>query len=1681
MKKRIVLLLIIIGLGCLYLAWQTGLFYEPMKGQIVSQLEAETGDEVTIGDIGGGLLDHLVLYQVRFVQSSPEGEESVITIDRIAFRFSLWEIIRARGKWSPGWLKEIRLLRPKAALSLEKGKREIDWEKQWAAVINLVSFRLLIQKGELDLFDPVRDFSLPLRGIEARIEPRELGVRSQESGVRSQKGSLPEIIKPRKREDTTTLILTAACSLMEETKPPQIRLWGKATSEDLNWKAEIDSVDLAGLSSLLNQKSEVRGRKTAVGNPQSEIRNPKSEQSEIKNPKSEIETIRNLLQSAHGAIKGNLEGKAAPAGQELKLVICQGSLELKDGELILGAQGEKITDASGNLEISYANADCGMRNAEFGVPQSAICNPQSAIRNPQSAIRNPQSAIRNPQSLIRNPQSAIRNPQSAIRNPQSEIRNPKSAIRNPQFVAEVAFTARETPFKLKGEIFDLNEEIGLKLESAQVIWNKWIPVPGKNPDLAGPFSFEGSIKIKPSLCISGETALSSLSLNKGKTILPGLTANLRYQSDRLHLIRVKWGEGYLAQGELNWSGVPSCNLTLEVQNAPLRPLMKLFRLDADKSTHLNGILKVAGKQNAPVYEGDFVLTGILGGEGKCAFKGQGTRIQIASLKINQEKGRLELEGKILPPEDQKTRARITVFADRFRIGANQVSSRFDLSGEFVPEDVFAGQFKLEDNIINSISPGDMEGRITYREGRLNLFTLKSENNLFVDGGIRFNGSLGLDLNVTLRGTKLDQVGGVLGLKSPAGEVSGLVTVRRDQGKLSYRGENLKIANIAGKYTGNLSLTGDGDGLRLTLADILLSDQSRLSFPGHIRFGKPLAFSFEITAEDLAGLNGRGKIEGQIDQGAAAGRLSGFKGDLRGLPVSEGELSLKWAKDKKIVIDPLTLKIGHAGKLSATGDVFPETADIDFSLTGLNWPEAAVFYPRLASCEGSFDLKGRVAGKWLHPEVTASLKGIQDGKTVTAIFRWAANKAEIQSLRIDHSTAKGEVDFSSKALKVDLIMDGTSLSTLTAFGWPGAPEVEGVVKGKIDISGAISQPEVKGNISITDFTTPGFSFKQAAGEFSLSNRRLSVPEFNLIQDEERTVSLQGEFDLASPQKVQFEALTKEIEVAKVILGGKLTFTGEKKGGGDIPWTGKLEAENLTINREYNFEKMTSEVNYHPGKGCNFSLVEGENGVLGRIDLSTGKIRIQSLGLSRSGKKLIESEGWVDPANRQLDLILNMEELDVGVVVGYIKLISKAEGKCIGWLRITGAFDDPELSGEIQVKGASLQTAVFKERLKQLEAALRIHNNALVIDSLKAMVGKSQLIVEGAKGSTPERLDFTIHNKNQPLPVLVPGFLEGEVDINLKITGNLYEPVCARGSWIKLKKTKFTYPVKSAAPVVLEKIRWDGLKIIADKEVSYYNDYVDVEIEKGGYLEFRGRMDLHLDVVGQASARRGRFEYLGTEFRLKEAKMKFEEGVEFPYLTGTAKTEVGGERIIMVYDGKLFDSEPMFTAPGSFPPKSQQEIVQLLRMGGELGEADMESLLQIGIARLVGQSLDAGVINPLERQLSTALDIDIDIKLPVGEILKRALGRNDSLVDEDKSGKDENKVEFNLGKYVSRDLYFNYRAIVESQQKEQKRLGLTQEFELDYYLKEGESIQYQYRPDEDPEKEEHRIMLKKEFRF
>lgn len=169
--------------------------------------------------------------------------------------------------------------------------------------------------------------------------------------------------------------------------------------------------------------------------------------------------------------------------------------------------------------------------------------------------------------------------------------------------------------------------------------------------------------------------------------------------------------------------------------------------------------------------------------------------------------------------------------------------------------------------------------------------------------------------------------------------------------------------------------------------------------------------------------------------------------------------------------------------------------------------------------------------------------------------------------------------------------------------------------------------------------------------------------------------------------------------------------------------------------------------------------------------------------------------------------------------------------------------------------------------------------------------------------------------------------------------------------------------------------------------------------------------------------------------------------------------------------MFEVEPVLSIIGEYPPREEEEIVRLLRLGRdyrELTQQELRSLIRSGMVRLVGARLSSNLIYPLERRLSEILDLDV--RIDTSFIQRAFYETEDPLTDPDI---------ITLGRYIVEDLYFNYKARILREYWNKGDLRLGHGIGLELQFPEEESIHYEYKMDEGIE--EHRFMLKKEVQF
>lgn len=1094
------------------------------------------------------------------------------------------------------------------------------------------------------------------------------------------------------------------------------------------------------------------------------------------------------------------------------------------------------------------------------------------------------------------------------------------------------------------------------------------------------------------------------------------------------------------------------------------------------------------------------------------------------------KGEAFLKDGLLKIVDQKGKAMSTFKRIEGGLDFGQLCPSFSLKGEFLPTTsmLLSGQ----------IDPSPLEIKFDLRADMIGLEAISS----YLKGvkakgalaGLYLKGSLSKDdLNYRLRTALKKADLKMANLKEPFKEIEGTILVDKGKSGVRCQGSGISFSWQDTPFLSEGSLNLEGRRARLLLDNLSCGelelgrieiegdlDRKRETFSGHLvakelklpylKEGKGVEsdLTYRKGALELTALRIGEEIKGGLRIEGGPDELSpySYKGLVsykrKGSQILEMETSFN-GRGKEIEVSSLKV-VTDRGKIRAQGGITPLLnisgyfdnlyLGKDKIRSSFNLKGKLEGFPSDVHFLGSLDLKGL----FLNEEEIGELFCILDGKRERIrVENFSLKKdretnisfssgllkrkedryslefgnlkvfglslpsgsclfsLEEKGVRLDelktvlgkggNITSKGFV--SGEKTDISLSLDNLSLADI-----PYQIGLAGKVGGKLKLTGNRKKPDLEADLILKDGHLANLFFNRAHLRFSLKDDIFLVDDLFIVQ-EDGTIKLNRlSLDLKPGGKVKILGELSNFGTKKTKLSSGLEFEGLREKD-SIKGTATLL--DLSINDTLNFEKFLTGMEFkEDGHTLEFFPISGNGILAGKIDLS----------------------------QKMFNLGLSLKQVDVGLLTKYAKFIKEAKGKADISLSLVGSFDNPSLNGRITLLNGEASLPFLEDRLTNLLLDAQIIDNQLLIHKLKAKAGKEEILITSKEGSTPARLDILAKSSGF-IPVSLPDFLTGQAKLSFNFRGSLDHPRASGQIW--LKETTFTYPVPSNSKStlsVLSSFDWD-VKLIADKNVRYYNDFVSIEIKEKGWFSLVYQAKA-LTLAGEMAAKRGRVEYLGTPFEVKKATFKLIEGNKNPYLSGTAETKVDETLILLVFDGFFFEAEPQLLAPESFPSLSQEEIVKLLRYGKDYSKGELDLLMKTGVAKMIGRGLTTSLVNPLERSLAKAFRADIQLKFPyVERVIERTISQDEQKEGATLLGEDSYKVsEFSLGKYVLEDLYLRYHGTLHSTEQEKLfHLGLTSEWELQYLIPTGEAIKYKYRQENGQEKEEHKIILEKEIKF
>lgn len=414
--------------------------------------------------------------------------------------------------------------------------------------------------------------------------------------------------------------------------------------------------------------------------------------------------------------------------------------------------------------------------------------------------------------------------------------------------------------------------------------------------------------------------------------------------------------------------------------------------------------------------------------------------------------------------------------------------------------------------------------------------------------------------------------------------------------------------------------------------------------------------------------------------------------------------------------------------------------------------------------------------------------------------------------------------------------------------------------------------------------------------------------------------------------------------------------------------------------------------------------------------------ETINFVEGGKVNFDSSYF--PAEKELSLSSELDSLPLAFILSFFGENLKGEGEVNGSFRADGSLDSPQLQGEINFAGNSLELGIWAP-IKNYQGRIKLKNTQAVIEKMKADFVDGSFEI-GGKFNLLERNNFWDLNLNGKNLYFDYGSLTGDFDSQLSFTGPLLDPLLKGELKVYdfIIAIPFEWPAggggkKQNSAAFIPRI---DLNILPDNNVRVKNSNMSILVEEGDLdLNYNHRRENSLMMEGRLRSSEGRFNYYNSHFSLNNAEAVFnpvDEG-DIPNLQVNATTYAGGREININVNGP---ADKMTISFSSTPEMTEEEILNLLSTQGALGSAviggediGIQQIVMQELIRIVNGFLQEDLISDLESDFRTALSLDrIEI-----DALQYGLDR-----------------EFNiyLGKNLTDRLYLEYASFFSEDERE-----------------------------------------------
>jgi translocation and assembly module TamB len=676
------------------------------------------------------------------------------------------------------------------------------------------------------------------------------------------------------------------------------------------------------------------------------------------------------------------------------------------------------------------------------------------------------------------------------------------------------------------------------------------------------------------------------------------------------------------------------------------------------------------------------------------------------------------------------------------------------------------------------------------------------------------------------------------------------------------------------------------------------------------------------------------------------------------------------------------------------------------------------------------------------------------------------------------TVLGSANIEHGALNGNVVLQGIPLSRIQSLG-AFAPQVDGSVSGFAQVSGTLDAYNIEGNVDVTPLLVRGTRMGGSHAHLLMTQNAPPkvasigktacgapiAPPFD--KNDYKPDSLQGEFrvtgDFFDGQvKVDDLSMTREkdmlvagkVALKKLDLGAVFRIAQPpnhealEEAAPSTPMEGEISGE-LTIDRLRRSDVGHAEVHFVPGslfveRGGQKLTMRSTSSVLFVKDdtLAVPPITFD-LQAGRGLKGTVTVRGAAHKLTQTPELAFNAElvPIDLGVLVGIVPKVDRAQGTLGGSLYVTGKATSPEVNGHLQVRGGEFAINGMPSPISAVELDVEANSSEIRIARGTGRFAGGTLAVSGQvplRGFSLGAGEVLLRGRNIRLAPVEGVTTTLDADITAHVSppseGTAKTPLPHLTGDVLVTSFEYTRPIALTTDLSALGVRAKRT-VVESYDPSQDALTLDINVRNRGPLRIRNNLvevqlgidpnGLHVTGTNQRVGLRGelraqqggRFHLRSTDFDVRQAIIRFEDptridpNVDVVAVTeyrrygvsATASGAAGGRssglwRITLHAYG---DTDNLHLDMTSDPPLSQEDIVLLLTVGMTRAEVDQ---LQSG-------ALGAGVA--LEA-LSTASGADRAVKEAIPVIDDFRFGSGYSA----RSGRTEPQV--TVGKRLTEDV-------------------------------------------------------------